>query len=382
MMTLGTRSDLQQTPTQKNRVLVVDDSFVVRGILRRTIEADPEIEIVDCVSNGKLAVEALDRHEIDVIILDIEMPIMDGLTALPLLLKKDPKLVVIVASTLTLKNADISLKCLALGAKDYIPKPTNDSLAVSPDSFKREILEKIKTLGALKRGSLPSSAGVKQQVDYGYLRQSGPLQLRALPFQQPRAICIGSSTGGPQALSTLLANMKNRFKQPLFIAQHMPPFFTKSLAAHLEKISGITAKEGEHGERVQDETIYVAPGNYHMEIKTDKIFPTIHLSQSAPESFCRPSVNPLLRSVIQAYEGKAICLMLTGMGSDGLQGAEVFVKEGGAVIAQDEASSVVWGMPGAVASAGLCSAVIPLSRMGETMVSIANSANPKLGVKL
>lgn len=386
MSILPSRPSLSKT-AGKCRVMLVDDSLVVRGILRKILMSDPEIEVVSGVGNGKLAVEELDKNEIDAVILDIEMPVMDGITALPLLLAKKPDLVVLVASTLSLKNADISMKCLQLGAKDYIPKPTTQTFANDEDGFKRELIGKLKHITRsireqkteIKAGpaSLPQRTGATSVAapEQGF-------SLQPLPSVRPEAIVFGCSTGGPQALAEVLRSAKGKLKQPIFVAQHMPPLFTKSLASHLEKGCGIPAKEGEDGEIVKPGQIYISPGDYHMEVLVQGKDKVIKLSQTPPENFCRPSVNPLLRSVALAYGGKALCAMLTGLGSDGSQGAKEFVEKGGTIVAQDKATSVVWGMPGTIAQAGLCAAVLPLKSILGALDKVANTINPKLGVKL
>lgn len=386
---LPSRPSLSKT-AGKCRVMLVDDSLVVRGILRKILMSDPEIEVVAGVGNGKLAIEELDKNEIDAVILDIEMPVMDGITALPLLLEKKPDLVVLVASTLSLKNADISIKCLQLGAKDYIPKPTTQTFANDEDGFKRELIGKLKYITqsirdqktAAKAGpaSLPQKGSASLTPSASASEQE--FSLRPLLSVRPEAIVFGCSTGGPQALAEVLRGARGKLKQPIFVAQHMPPLFTKSLASHLERGSGIPAKEGEDGEVVKAGQIYISPGDYHMEVLTKGKDKIIKLSQTPPENFCRPSVNPLLRSVAQAYGGKALCAMLTGLGSDGSQGAKDFVDQGGTIIAQDKQTSVVWGMPGTVAQAGLCSAILPLKSILGALDKVANAINPKLGVKL
>lgn len=388
MSILPSRPSLSKT-AGRCRVMLVDDSLVVRGILRKILMSDPEIEVVAGVGNGKLAIEELDKNEIDAVILDIEMPVMDGMTALPLLIAKKPDLVVLVASTLSLKNADISIKCLQLGAKDYIPKPTTQTFASDENGFKRELIGKLKTITqsirekktAVKAGTAPL-AGKPSQTASAVPPSDQQFELRPLPSVRPEAIVFGCSTGGPQALAEVLRGARGKLKQPIFIAQHMPPLFTKSLASHIEKGSGIPAKEGEDGELVKAGQIYISPGDYHMEVIVKGKDKVIKLSQTPPENFCRPSVNPLLRSVAQAYGGKALCAILTGLGSDGSQGAKDFVDQGGTIIAQDKATSVVWGMPGTIVQAGLCSAVLPLKSILGALDKVANAINPKLGVKL
>lgn len=373
-MNLATNTPFDNRRTSKAiKVMIVDDSFVVRGVLKRALQPDNDIEVVAMAVNGQEGVEFLDKYKPDVVILDIEMPVMDGITALPLMLKKNPSLTVIVASTLTLRGADISLKCLELGAKDYLPKPGTTGLIEDPKVFQQELIGRIKSLAGKTFGSFATKESAEPIV-IGETRQ--------LLTTQPKAIIIGSSTGGPQALMQVLQAVGNNFQQPIFIAQHMPPIFTKSLANHIEKISGRTAKEGESGEIVKDNTIYIAPGDYHMGVIEENGLYKIITNKEPPENYCRPSVNPLLRSSITAYKGNAVCFMLTGMGSDGLQGAKEFVEKGGSIIAQDQESSTVWGMPKAVYQAGLTCGLVPLNKMKDVIIRTACAKNPRLEVRL
>lgn len=357
------------------RIMLVDDSAVIRGLYTKVIAAEPDIEIVASVGDGEMALRALERNDVEVAVLDIEMPRMDGLTALPKLLKINPNLQIIMSSTLTLKNADISLRAMQAGAKDYIPKPTTTGALVSAADFKRELVQKIKVLGAARRkisgGKAPA---VAQPARFSADRRPAAAAPVAKPAtrivlrtdtnrQQPEAIAIGSSTGGPQALMKVLGNLRRDLPQPIFITQHMPATFTPILAEHLSRASGWDCREGKDGEAVTPNRIYLAPGNYHMVVEVEGGRKIIRLNQNPPENFCRPSVDPMLRSLAKAYGSRLLVMMLTGMGKDGQAGAEVAVQAGGTVAAQDEETSVVWGMPGAVATAGLCSAVLPLDRL-------------------
>ena len=346
------------------RVMVVDDSAIIRGLYTRTLEADPEVRVISSVSNGEMAISSLKRQEIDVIVLDIEMPVMDGLTALPLLLEAQPKIAIIISSTLSRKNAEVSLRALRIGAKDYITKPTATSEAGAAQTFRDELLAKVKALGRSRRGpplgerrpALPHAAG-------GAARP-GALSLRPTVRDLPDAIAIGSSTGGPQALFAVVSALRKDLLQPIFITQHMPATFTTILAEHLARIGGRPCSEAKDGEPVQAGHVYVAPGDFHMSVETVGTSRVLRLLKTPAENFCRPSVNPMLRALAQIYGRRLLVVILTGMGQDGLRGAEQVVKTGGMVIAQDEASSVVWGMPGAVANAGLCSAVLPIDEIG------------------
>jgi two-component system chemotaxis response regulator CheB len=352
------------SPERTTKVMIVDDSAVIRGLLQRIMATDPSIEVVASASNGKSAIQLLRNHDIQVVVLDIEMPIMDGLSALPQLLEIDPDLKVIVASTLTQRNAEISMKALELGATDYLPKPTSPREISADGTFHRELLSKIHSLGKRPRlrprrmaaeaghpalPATPRPAPVKR-----------PVVLRKAVAVTPAALAIGSSTGGPQALFTLLRSLPKTLNLPVFITQHMPRLFTSILAQHITRNCGQQCAEGVDGEVVQSGRIYLAPGDRHMLIEPKGGRMAIRLTEDPPENFCRPSVDPMFRSLIAAYGPKVLAVILTGMGSDGLNGSKQLIAAGGNLIAQDEGTSVVWGMPGAVATAGLCSAVLPL----------------------
>ena len=344
------------------RVMVVDDSAIIRGLYTRTLEADPEVRVVSSVADGKMAISALKRQEIDVIVLDIEMPVMDGLTALPLLLEASPRVPIIVASTLTRKNAEISLRALRMGAKDYITKPTSTGEVSSAQNFRDELLAKVKVLGRPRRFLPPAGAPVRG--DLAAAPPRGGITLKPAVRELPDAVAIGSSTGGPQALFAVVGNLRKEMLQPIFITQHMPATFTTILAEHLGRIASRPCAEAKDGETVQAGHIYVAPGDFHMTVETAGTSRVLRLLKTPPENFCRPSVDPMLRAMSQVYGRRLLVVILTGMGQDGLRGAEQVVKGGGMVIAQDEPTSVVWGMPGAVANAGLCSAVLPIDEIG------------------
>jgi two-component system chemotaxis response regulator CheB len=354
--------------------MVVDDSAVIRGLLTRTLEEDSEIAVIASVGNGEAALSALQRSVVDVIVLDIEMPVMDGLTALPKLLAMSPGVKVIIASTLSKRNAQVSLKALASGAADYIAKPSSAGEMNAAGDFRRDLVAKVKTLGAVRRAG---TAG-KRMVTAGEraaprlaARPHGPIVLRSPSTTLPEILAIGSSTGGPQALFALFRQLPATLKQPIFITQHMPATFTTILAEHLTRASGRTAQEGVDGEPIVRGRIYVAPGDFHMKIEakgTDRI---IRLTKEPPENFCRPAVDPMFRSLAQIYGPAVLSVILTGMGSDGAKGGQAVVAAGGTVIAQDEATSVVWGMPGAAAAAGICSAVLPLADIGPQIMRLA-----------
>ncbi len=351
------------------RVMVCDDSAVIRGLLTKALEADPAISVVASVQNGALAVQHVTRDDIEVVVLDIEMPVMDGLTALPKLIEAKPGIQVIMASTLTRKNADISLRALQAGAADYVPKPSSRAELHSADEFQRELTQKVKALGAAFRAgrdaAQPAAPPSATQSMAARAAPAAPPKTPAFNLSKgsvtaPGAIAIGSSTGGPQALLKVLGELPANVQQPIFITQHMPATFTTLLAEHIDKVSPLSCSEAKDGEPVVGGHIYVAPGDYHMEIVREGAGQIIQLNQNPPENFCRPAVDPMLRSLSTVFGPRLFVIILTGMGSDGCKGSEKVVAGGGTVIAQDEASSVVWGMPGAVATAGLCTAVMPL----------------------
>ena len=375
-MTLGQATDAASTGPY--RVMIVDDSAVIRGLLTRALESDPHISIVASVQNGKIALSTLERQKVDVVVLDIEMPVMDGMTALPLIIKAQPGIKVIMASTLTLKNAEISMQALQAGAADYIPKPTSTGEISTAGDFKRELTEKVKALGLAARGG---SAAVQPIAAPAAVRSTGTvvakpavakkqIQLRPMPTTVPEIIAIGSSTGGPQALFEVIKSLAGKVTQPILITQHMPATFTKLLAEHITRVSGMNCNEAQNGEAIVGGQVYVAPGDFHMLLEADGNKKIIRLTQDPPENFCRPSVDPMLRSLSAIYGPKLLVLILTGMGADGQRGSEVVTAAGGAVVAQDEATSVVWGMPGAVASNGLCSAVLPLKDIGPQVLKL------------
>lgn len=369
----------------KVRVMIVDDSAVVRGLVTRILEEDHGIAVVASVGNGQMALSALERQEVDVVLLDIEMPVMDGMTALPQLLKIDPGVRIVMQSTLTLKGADISMRALQMGAADYIPKPTATRELSGGMDFKAELLAKVKALGLARRRDPNRKArpGITAHAPAARpltpaaprpssLHPTGPLQLRSHNPEPPDIIAIGSSTGGPQALFNLLGTMRaGTVKQPILITQHMPATFTTILAEHISRVSGWEAREGQDGEVVKSGRVYVAPGDFHMLVESRGADKVIKLSKDAPENFCRPSVDPMLRSISAAYGKRVLVAILTGMGADGTKGGGVVVQNGGTVIAQDEATSVVWGMPGAAAQAGICSAVLPLGDIAPWLMKLA-----------
>jgi two-component system, chemotaxis family, protein-glutamate methylesterase/glutaminase len=358
------------------RVMVVDDSVVIRGMISRWIDAEPDMKVAGSLRTGLDAVNQLERINPDVAVLDIEMPDLDGISALPRLLAKKRDLIIIMASTLTRRNAEISFKALSLGASDYIPKPESTREAAAAEIFHHDLIQKIRHLGAKVRRTAVASPPLAPTLGRAPVAKSAPaapaaIVRRSFGMVAPRALLIGSSTGGPQALMALVTEIGpviDRF--PVLITQHMPPTFTTILAEHLARSSRKPAHEAVDGEIVKPGRIYLAPGGRHMKVVRHGTDAAIALDDGPPVNFCKPAVDPLFTSAIDVWQGGCLAVILTGMGSDGMRGGKEIVAAGGSVIAQDEATSVVWGMPGAAANAGICAAVLPLKQIAPKLVQL------------
>lgn len=357
MSTTPTTTLQRPSSTSRVRVMVVDDSAIIRGLISRQLASDPQLEVVATAPNGEAALSELARREVDVVVLDIEMPVMDGLTALPLMLAGHPGLKVVMASTLTRRNAEISLKALQLGAADYVPKP--EVGLASAEDFQRELITKVKTLGAACRR--PALAAPPKAATPATPAVAG---LRWHNRSAPSVLAIGASTGGPPALLKLFEQLKGAVRQPILLTQHMPATFTALLSEQLSRVGGRPCAEGRDGEPVKPGHCYVAPGGWHMTVKAGAAGPIISLNQEPPENFCRPAVDPMFRSIAQVYGPAVMGVILTGMGADGAKGCQALASAGGRFVVQDEATSVVWGMPGAAAATGLAEQVLPLSDIG------------------
>lgn len=364
------------------RVMVVDDSVVIRGLVSRWLAEEPGIEVVAKCSNGAIAVDAVAAAAPHVIVLDIEMPVMDGLTALPKLLEGARGVKVIVASTLTKRNAAVSLKALSLGAADCLPKPEGNSGVTTSTDFRRDLLAKVRALGGLDRPErrpvvAPGGSATRASSTVSHMRHEADGRITLQPFLRgiPRVLAIGSSTGGPQALTRVLGDLGSAIDRiPCFITQHMPPTFTAILADNLGRTSGIPTKEAAEGDVARPGHIYVAPGGKHLIVKKRGMEYLCHLDDGPPVNFTKPSVDLMFDSIASAYGGGILGVVLTGMGADGAAGAGTIRAAGGNVIAQNEATSVVWGMPGAVAESGHCSAVLPIEKIGPEIQRICRGA--------
>ncbi|SDC20306.1 chemotaxis-specific protein-glutamate methyltransferase CheB [Belnapia rosea] len=344
------------------RVMLCDDSATVRAALARVLEADPGIRVVSRVGDGQQAVAAFaalpPAGRPQVVLLDLEMPVMDGMTALPLLLRQEPRPAVIVASALTQKGASATMAALRAGAADYIPKPGAAGGGLRDAGFQAELLAKVK--GWARVGRIPATPRP------AVLLRPAPLN----PTRGLKVIGIGCSTGGPQALTALLRGLVRPLPVPIVAVQHMPAGFTAMLADHLGRLGGPVCAEARDGEGLQPGRFYLAPGDRHLlvEAKQDGSL-VARLSDAPPENFCRPAVDPMLRSLAAACGGTVLAAILTGMGQDGLLGCQAIAAAGGTVLAQDEASSVVWGMPGAVARAGLARALLPPEGLADQILA-------------
>jgi two-component system chemotaxis response regulator CheB len=346
----------------KIRVLVVDDAVVVRRLVADALGSDPDLEVVGTAANGRLALAKMPQLNPDVVTLDIEMPEMDGLETLKAIRKEWPKLPVIMFSTLTTRGGTSTLDALALGATDYVTKPSaNGSITASMERVRAELISRIKVFAG------------RQQPDVLPVRRPAKPALRTPPTISSRIdiVAIGVSTGGPEALGVVIPTLPANFPVPIVVVQHMPPLFTRLLAERLSAKSRIAVQEGQAGGALHPGSGWIAPGDYHMVVERHDPA-RLSLNQAPPENSCRPSVDVLFRSVAQAYGPHALAVVMTGMGRDGLRGSEAIREAGGQVIAQNEATSVVWGMPGFVAGAGLAERVLPLSEIGPEIVRRTN----------
>lgn len=360
---------------RKIKVLIVDDSLIVRRMMERWLNDQPDLDIVGYAINGQEGVAKTKSLQPDVVVLDIEMPILDGLSALPQILQAHRPVRVVMASTLTTRNGEATLKALSLGASDFIPKPEANALAAASD-YRREIVEKVRALGqtAIRRESAasPWSSARSSQT----AARANTLAPTTRVGLRPDALFVGASTGGPQALRDVFFQLRGKVKVPVFVVQHMPATFTKVLANNIDQFWDAGCQEANDGEPAKPGRIYIAPGGKHMLVRKERGALVTSLNQNPPVKYCRPAVDPLFTSAAKACGDRALCVVLTGMGSDGADGARDVVDAKGAVLIQDEASSVVWGMPGAVAQEGLAAHVSPLDKIGSAISNVLNGLKP------
>jgi two-component system chemotaxis response regulator CheB len=344
----------QIPPGSKLRALVVDDSVVIRRLVSHALSEDPDIEVVGAAPDGKVALARIPQFNPHVVTLDIEMPVMDGLTTLRHIRKQYPDLVVIMFSTLTERGAATTMEALALGAHDYVTKASNTgSLDRSLHNLRDDLIPKIKQFFQFGN-SAPQPASSVTPSRTACAKPKGP----RLP---PQVVVIGVSTGGPTALATVMTQFPGAFPLPILIVQHMPPVFTRLLAERLQTHTKLRVVEAAEGSKIEAGTVLIAPGNYHMHIRRTGRQAVVKLDQAPPENSCRPAADVLFRSAAEAYGGAVIGVILTGMGKDGFRGCEALKGQGAYVIAQDEASSVVWGMPGFVSKGGLADVTLSLT---------------------
>lgn len=364
-------------PTDPIRVLVVDDSAIARRLIVDALSNDPEIEVVGTAHNGRAALDRIAQLSPDVVTLDVEMPELDGLQTVALLRKTHSKLAVVMCSALTERGAITTLDALGAGANDYITKPSrSESVAAAVEHVRGQLVRKVKALGR-RATALPALESPPR------VEVAAPPRPSASTLFSGGLIAIGASTGGPAALAELLPKLAREVTLPIVITQHMPPVFTTQFAARLAKLSGIPVREAAHGDRVAPGTAWVAPGDHHLTVENDGPELRIAIHQGPPENFCRPAVDVMFRSVAAACGRRVIAVVLTGMGQDGCLGARDIRAAGGQVLAQDEASSVVWGMPGAVVRAQLADRVLPLDQLdaeiahrARTLVPLGRGATP------
>ncbi|GAA3167291.1 chemotaxis response regulator protein-glutamate methylesterase [Planomonospora alba] len=348
-------------------VLVVDDSVVVRRLIVDALSADPGITVAGTAPNGKVALSKIEMLKPDIVTLDIEMPVMDGLTTIREIRKVHPRLPVIMFSTLTSVGASATLEALAAGASDYVTKPANvGSVAESIKSVREQIIPRIH---ALCRTGTPRAARPVPRLAAPPARKTGAAAT-------PEIVAVGCSTGGPDALAKVVNALPADFPVPMVVVQHMPQVFTKMFAERLDRSSRLHVVEARSETQLRPGTVYIAPGDYHLEVVRRGTGTFTHLNQGPPENFCRPAVDVLFRSVAQAYGGATLAVVLTGMGQDGKRGSEALTAKGAEIVAQDEATSVVWGMPGAVAGAGLAHAILPLNDISQHLISRVAGGRP------
>ena len=354
------------------RVLVVDDSVVVRQIVSDALRHDPTIEVVGMAQNGKIALEKIPTTTPDVVTLDLEMPEMDGLATLTEIRKHFPKLPVVVFSSLTERGASATLDALSRGASDYVCKPSGQrNVQSTMEKIKEELIPKIHALAG-RKASAGGRSGPAPAITPGSRTQP---TAAATPCGPISLVVIAVSTGGPAALAEVIPRLPPGLRQPVLVVQHMPPVFTRVLAQRLAASSPLKVREATHQERVAGGQILIAPGDYHMRVSGSTREAWVTLDQNPSENGCRPAADPLFSSAAQIYGAGVLAVIMTGLGRDGTKGAAQIRKVSGQVWAQDEASCVVWGMPGSVVEAGLAQRVIPLQHIARSIAAACNAGH-------
>lgn len=371
------------------RVLVVDDSVVIRRLLVQALESEADVEVVGTASDGARALVKVEQLRPDAITMDIEMPEMDGVAAVRELRRRGVRVPIVMFSTLTARGASATLDALAAGASDYVTKPSNvGSLAEALSRVAVELVPKLRAL--VGRGTRPALLAARPAAGAAAgspAAQAAPAPVSALaslrgatarraaavlppaPTHPVRAVVVGSSTGGPEALSRVLGGLRRPLPVPMIVTQHMPPLFTAQLALRLDRLGPSTVVEASDGDVLHPGHVYIAPGDYHLELAGTSAASRVVLTQSPPVNFCRPSVDVMMSSALAVLGPHLLGVMLTGMGQDGAAGAAELVGAGGTMISQDEATSVVWGMPGAVAAAGTTHRILPLDAVADAIMT-------------
>lgn len=358
---------------RRTRILIVDDSSVTRGLLRSVIYSDPGLEVAGTAADGASALKSIELLRPDLILLDVEMPVMDGLATLRQLRARGNRMPVIMCSSLTLRGARVTIEALSAGASDYVTKPAGQSdREAAIRVMAQELTPKIHALVSHAR---EQAQGQPQPVFPGAARVQAMLTVPQPALPAPAVLAIGVSTGGPAALDVLLPALPADFPLPVMIVQHMPEVFTRQFAAHMDCRCSLHVREAAEAEPVCAGTVYIARGDWHMEVAPASRGgqpPTVHLNQGPFENHCRPAVDLLFRSLAEEYGSAVLAVVLTGMGSDGLAGCRMIREQGGIVLAQDRATSTVWGMPGAVTHAGLAQIVLPLHAIAPEILRLTN----------
>ncbi len=363
----------ERVGARPSTVVIADDSVVVRGLFARWLGESGRFHVVGVAGDGEAAIEHAGRHHPDIMVLDLDMPVLDGVEALPRIVKESPGTAVLLTTTLTERNAQLALQCMSMGAVDVLPKPDSRSgLTLSLD-FRSELLGKLGSIAQSRRrnGEAAMESGHSNPLP------AGVIDLRALVSVMPRYLVIGASTGGPRAVARVLSDLGSALANlTTLVVQHMPPLFTASFADQIAAQLGVPAREPHDGERLARGTIYVAPGGRHLGIERKLGHIVASISDGPPVHFCRPAVDVLFRETARHLGPAALGLIMTGMGSDGTDGAAALRNAGAAVIAQDEPSSTIWGMPGSVVRAGQASIIVPLGGIGPAIRMLVGGSPP------
>lgn len=367
------------------RVVVADDAILFRRVMEQVLGSLPGVEVVGIAQNGKIALQKVQELKPDLLTLDMEMPEMDGLAVLDAMKGMPNAPTVIVVSALTLHGGRLTLQALQRGAFDFITKPDESGAEKSRESLRQELTPRVKAL-ALRlgvRGILRGTTASTPPASPAPVAPSRTAAVSSTPSrgatvaQKPEMVLIGVSTGGPNTLAILLSALPANLGVPVLIVQHMPPLFTQSLAENLDGKSALRVREAAHDEIAEPNTVYIAPGGRQMRIAPGpEGRKVIQITDDPPENNCRPAVDYLFRSAAMHYPGRSLAVILTGMGSDGTLGLRLLKRHGCHVIAQDEASSVVWGMPKAAVDAGVADVVLPLEAIASKITALVRGGLP------